>query len=77
VSLSNSVTITEDWVTQRNILPGHSDSVLCLMFDESKIVTGSKDQTIKIWDFASKTLKESTSSTSLSSSSSFSKKSYD
>ncbi|KAF9429124.1 hypothetical protein BGZ76_001786 [Entomortierella beljakovae] len=36
-------------------LLGHSDSVYCVQFDHSKIVTGSRDQTIKLWDL--KTLK--------------------
>jgi F-box and WD-40 domain protein 1/11 len=31
-------------------LVGHIDSVYCLRFDESKIITGSRDKTIKIWD---------------------------
>ncbi|KAL1922236.1 uncharacterized protein VTP21DRAFT_9775 [Calcarisporiella thermophila] len=29
---------------------GHTDSVYCVQFDEEKIVTGSRDRTIKIWD---------------------------
>ncbi|KAL2753043.1 hypothetical protein ACRALDRAFT_1011704, partial [Sodiomyces alcalophilus JCM 7366] len=31
-------------------LNGHLDSIYCLQFDESKIVTGSRDRTIRIWD---------------------------
>ena len=31
-------------------LNGHHDSVYCLQFDENKIVTGSRDNTIRIWD---------------------------
>ncbi|KAG9238176.1 WD40-repeat-containing domain protein [Amylocarpus encephaloides] len=31
-------------------LNGHSDSIYCVQFDESKIVTGSRDKTIRIWD---------------------------
>ncbi|KAL9115009.1 MAG: hypothetical protein Q9227_001253 [Pyrenula ochraceoflavens] len=31
-------------------LNGHKDSVYCVQFDEHKIVTGSRDQTIRIWD---------------------------
>ncbi|GAA6051900.1 hypothetical protein JCM3770_006565 [Rhodotorula araucariae] len=34
---------------------GHSDSVYCVQFDERKIVSGSRDQTIRIWDVASGT----------------------
>ncbi|PVU99240.1 hypothetical protein BB560_005539 [Smittium megazygosporum] len=29
---------------------GHQDSVYCVQFDESKLITGSRDTTIKIWD---------------------------
>jgi len=28
----------------------HSDRVLCLMFDGAKLVTGGRDETVKIWD---------------------------
>ncbi|EPE10801.1 hypothetical protein F503_05896 [Ophiostoma piceae UAMH 11346] len=31
-------------------LNGHSDSIYCLQFDEQKIITGSRDRTIRIWD---------------------------
>ncbi|KAI5792444.1 WD40-repeat-containing domain protein [Peziza echinospora] len=31
-------------------LRGHTDSVYCVQFDDQKIITGSRDQTIKIWD---------------------------
>lgn len=31
-------------------LLGHLDSVYCLQFDDQKIITGSRDRTIKIWD---------------------------
>ena len=31
-------------------LEGHSDSVYCAQFDERKIVTGSRDWTVRIWD---------------------------
>ncbi|THH14827.1 hypothetical protein EW146_g5558 [Bondarzewia mesenterica] len=30
-------------------LAGHADSVYCLEFDSARIVTGSRDQTIKVW----------------------------
>lgn len=36
-------------------LNGHLDSIYCLQFDETKIVTGSRDRTIRVWDI--KTLK--------------------
>ena len=31
-------------------LAGHTDSVYCLQFDEDKIITGSRDRTIRVWD---------------------------
>ena len=31
-------------------LEGHKDSVYCVQFDESKIVTGSRDCTVRVWD---------------------------
>ncbi|KAJ5736122.1 uncharacterized protein N7483_001247 [Penicillium malachiteum] len=31
-------------------LHGHKDSVYCAQFDENKIITGSRDRTIRIWD---------------------------
>lgn len=31
-------------------LSGHTDSVYCLQFDESKIISGSRDKTIRVWD---------------------------
>jgi F-box and WD-40 domain protein 1/11 len=31
-------------------LNGHKDSVYCVQFDESKIITGSRDNTIRVWD---------------------------
>ncbi|GAO20161.1 uncharacterized protein UV8b_03406 [Ustilaginoidea virens] len=31
-------------------LNGHLDSIYCLQFDEFKIVSGSRDKTIRIWD---------------------------
>jgi F-box and WD-40 domain protein 1/11 len=34
-------------------LIGHTDSVYCLQFDDEKIVTGSRDRTLKIWDLGS------------------------
>lgn len=29
---------------------GHTDSVYCCQFDEKKIITGSRDRTIRVWD---------------------------
>ncbi|KAI5860021.1 WD40-repeat-containing domain protein [Durotheca rogersii] len=34
-------------------LNGHMDSIYCLQFDENKIITGSRDKTIRIWDMRS------------------------
>ncbi|KAF2857918.1 WD40 repeat-like protein [Piedraia hortae CBS 480.64] len=31
-------------------LSGHTDSVYCVQFDENKIITGSRDRTIRVWD---------------------------
>ncbi|KAI9279098.1 WD40-repeat-containing domain protein [Sporodiniella umbellata] len=31
-------------------LLGHLDSVYCVQFDDEKVITGSRDRTIKIWD---------------------------
>ncbi|KAK4201937.1 WD40-repeat-containing domain protein [Triangularia verruculosa] len=31
-------------------LNGHTDSIYCLQFDEDKIITGSRDRTIRVWD---------------------------
>ncbi|RWA13866.1 hypothetical protein EKO27_g1279 [Xylaria grammica] len=31
-------------------LNGHLDSIYCLQFDENKIITGSRDRTVRIWD---------------------------
>ncbi|KAF9968938.1 hypothetical protein BGZ73_009010 [Actinomortierella ambigua] len=44
--------IQQRWskVPYRNRLHGHSDSVYCIQFDHEKMVTGSRDKTIKFWD---------------------------
>lgn len=31
-------------------LEGHTDSVYCVQFDEDKILTGSRDRTVRIWN---------------------------
>ena len=38
-------------------LSGHTDSVYCLQFDEEKIITGSRDRTIRVWDINNFTCK--------------------
>ncbi|KAM7217608.1 beta-TrCP [Rhypophila decipiens] len=45
--------LDERWKTgsARSVyLHGHTDSIYCLQFDESKIITGSRDKTIRVWD---------------------------
>ncbi|KAI7830223.1 WD40-repeat-containing domain protein [Gamsiella multidivaricata] len=34
-------------------LPGHTEGIYCIQFDDNKIISGSRDNTIKIWDLAS------------------------
>ncbi|KAJ2389311.1 hypothetical protein H4S02_002428 [Coemansia sp. RSA 2611] len=36
-----------------HILTGHADSVYCVQYDYDKIVTGSRDRTVKVWDCSS------------------------
>ncbi|KAF9570390.1 hypothetical protein EC968_001844 [Mortierella alpina] len=31
-------------------VPGHSEGIYCIQFDDHKIVSGSRDNTIKVWD---------------------------
>ena len=45
--------IDERWATGQAAaiyLNGHEDSVYCVQFDEHKIITGSRDRTIRVWD---------------------------
>lgn len=47
--------IDENWAKGENggkavYLSGHTDSVYCVQFDEDKIITGSRDRTIRVWD---------------------------
>ncbi|KNE58112.1 hypothetical protein AMAG_04931 [Allomyces macrogynus ATCC 38327] len=37
-------------------LKGHGDSVYCIQFDQQRIVSGSRDQTIKVWSLATGTI---------------------
>ncbi|RKF75074.1 Beta-TrCP [Golovinomyces cichoracearum] len=38
-------------------LNGHLDSIYCVQFDEKKIITGSRDKTIRVWDLKEFTCK--------------------
>ena len=42
----------------KKTLTGHTDSVLCLQFDHEKIISGSADKTIRIWNFEGVCLNE-------------------
>lgn len=33
-------------------IPGHSEGIYCIQFDELKIVSGSRDDTIRVWDMS-------------------------
>ncbi|KAF8892895.1 WD40-repeat-containing domain protein [Infundibulicybe gibba] len=37
------------WEPKVTRIVGHTDSVYCLEFDSSRIITGSRDRTIKVW----------------------------
>lgn len=37
------------WQPKAQRLSGHLDSVYCLEFDSRRIITGSRDRTIKVW----------------------------
>ncbi|KAI9513439.1 WD40 repeat-like protein [Russula earlei] len=46
--------LDERWASsdpQPSYLSGHDDSVYCLEFDSKRIISGSRDQSIKVWDF--------------------------
>jgi WD40 repeat protein len=56
--LRNRVLLDKNWRNgnvDATYLEGHKDSVYCLQFDSTKIISGSRDRTIRIWDM--KTLK--------------------
>lgn len=47
--------LNDNWAKGENggkavYLSGHTDSVYCVQFDEDKIITGSRDRTIRVWD---------------------------
>ncbi|KAJ1895719.1 hypothetical protein LPJ66_004413 [Kickxella alabastrina] len=37
-------------IAEVQTITGHADSVYCVQYDREKIVTGSRDRTIKVWD---------------------------
>lgn len=49
----NRMHLERNWRIQKpnvRTLHGHFDSVYCIQFDRKRLVSGSRDQTIKIWD---------------------------
>ncbi|KAF7948898.1 hypothetical protein EAE96_008080 [Botrytis aclada] len=45
--------LDERWILGESTptyLLGHTDSIYCTQFDEHKIITGSRDRTIRVWD---------------------------
>ena len=40
---------TDEYKPRPTRLTGHEDSVYCLEFDSARIVTGSRDQTVRVW----------------------------
>lgn len=45
--------IEKNWAAGKGkaiYMAGHTDSVYCVQFDEHKIITGSRDRTIRVWD---------------------------
>lgn len=55
VDSANGGTVGEEPRTMT--LSGHLDSVYCLEFDHEKIITGSRDRSIKVWSLQSGNLK--------------------
>lgn len=43
----------EVWEPRVMRISGHTDSVYCLEFDSTRIITGSRDRTIKVWSLKS------------------------
>ncbi|CDH53445.1 wd40 repeat-like protein [Lichtheimia corymbifera JMRC:FSU:9682] len=43
-----------------SVIEGHADSIYCVQFDSSKIVTGSRDRSIKCWDHQGRCLRTMT-----------------
>ena len=46
---SEGVDGMQGWQPKARRLSGHLDSVYCLEFDSRRIITGSRDRTIKVW----------------------------
>ncbi|KFH70773.1 hypothetical protein MVEG_03621 [Podila verticillata NRRL 6337] len=47
--------LEQNWahgVHSAQLLPGHAEGIYCIQFDERKIASGSRDNTIKIWNLA-------------------------
>jgi F-box and WD-40 domain protein 1/11 len=52
----NRLILERNWSRQMPIqrtLHGHSDSVYCIQFDRTRLISGSRDQTVKIWNLIS------------------------
>ncbi|KAF7329826.1 WD40 repeat-like protein [Mycena kentingensis (nom. inval.)] len=43
----------DHWVPRSMALSGHSDSVYCLEFSRTHIITGSRDRSVKVWSLTS------------------------
>ncbi len=52
MSGGNKVILVWDLSTNKNIfsLTGHAGDVNCLQFDEQRVVSGSWDKSLKLWD---------------------------
>lgn len=49
--------LTRNWrnsLARATYFCGHTDSVYCCQFDEDKIISGSRDRTIRVWDMKTK-----------------------
>ncbi|KAJ3216370.1 hypothetical protein HK099_005906 [Clydaea vesicula] len=49
--------LSSNWIKSKytkSVLTGHADSVYCIQFDNKKIVSGSRDRTIKVWSMETK-----------------------
>ncbi|KAJ2067830.1 hypothetical protein GGI08_001180 [Coemansia sp. S2] len=50
---SQRLKLDKNWkngIADIHTVAGHADSVYCVQYDHEKIVTGSRDRTVKIWD---------------------------